>query len=392
MKKFKINDVCLTSSNIKWKNVEEDKQFIYVDLTSVDRNSNSIIDPQIITAKTAPSRAQRIIQTDDIIFATTRPTLRRVCIVPLEYDEQICSTVFCILKPNKGIVLPQYLFRMLMSNEFYEYIEPLQAGATYPAVTDKDVRSFEIPVPPLPEQQRIVEFLDTEFAKIDALKANAEKNLQHAKDLFQAALREELQPKEGWEIKKLQEVSEICLGLTHTPKYVDNGVPFISVKDISSGILDLSTTKQISREEFDTFPYGAKPCVGDVLFCRVGTLGKPLIVSQDQPFGIFVSVGFLRPNNKKVKAELLRYWMLSSIFDSQVKKNVVGSTLKNLNTGWLKHFSIPIPPIEIQDSVILNLTLIEERCNALQANYTKTIALCDDMKQALLRKAFSGEL
>ena len=95
---------------------------------------------------------------------------------------------------------------------------------------------------------------------------------------------------EKWEEKTVKDVTEICLGLTHTPKYVDNGVPFLSVKDISAGYIDFSNTKFITREEFESLPNGAKPRKGDVLFARVGTLGCPSIVDTDIEFGTFVSL------------------------------------------------------------------------------------------------------
>ena len=157
---------------------------------------------------------------------------------------------------------------------------------------------------------------------------------------------------EKWEEKTVKDVTEICLGLTHTPKYVDEGVPFLSVKDISSGYIDFSNTKFITREEFESLPNGAKPKKGDVLFARVGTLGCPSIVDTDTEFGTFVSLGYFRPDNKLVLNTYLRYWMFSPLFWKQVEQNVQGSTLKNLNTGWLKDFKIPIPSIDEQQRIV----------------------------------------
>ena len=289
--------------------------------------------------------------------------------------------------PKEGIS-PKYLYFFCKGFNF----QALNKGTTIPSLVKTDLLQITIPVPPIPEQQRIVEILDQEFAKIDALKANAEKSLQAAKDLFQTTLLQKIEGTPGTQQVELNEITEICLGLTHTPKYVENGVPFVSVKDISSGELDLSTTKRISEKEFRDFPYGAKPQKGDVLFCRVGTIGKPMILDEDTPFGIFVSVGFFRPYKEKVLNSFLKYWMMSPIFERQVEKNVVGSTLKNLNTGWLKHFSVPLPQLEQQRQIVEKLDLLYRKNTTIQQNYQKTLALCDDLKQALLRKAFNGEL
>lgn len=188
MKKIKIGDACISTSNIRWRNIDDNNEYKYIDLSSVDRETNSIKNPQIITAKTAPSRAQRIICEGDVIFATTRPTLRRVCIIPSIYDGQICSTGFCVLRPNKNILLSEYLYLMLISNDFYKYIEPLQTGATYPAVSDGDVRLYEIPLPSLSEQRRIVQILVNKLNLISQLKSNAHKTIMLCDEMKQTLL------------------------------------------------------------------------------------------------------------------------------------------------------------------------------------------------------------
>lgn len=161
--------------------------------------------------------------------------------------------------------------------------------------------------------------------------------------------------KHGWEIKKLGEVAYIGLGFTHTPEYVDKGIAFLSVKDISSGEILWDNIKYISQEEYDTAPKGAKPQKGDIMFCRVGTMGKPVIVNTDRPFCTFVSLGYLHLLERNLNNEYVKYWMLSDSFDCQIKANVKGVTIKNLNTSWLKNFELPIPPLPIQERIVSEL-------------------------------------
>ena len=247
--------------------------------------------------------------------------------------------------------------------------------------------NIDIPLLDIEDQRRIVSRLDSAFSHIDELKAKAEKQLSEAKALFQKALAEEMKPKEGWEEKTLGEIAKICLGLTHTPKYQESGIPFVSVKDISDGELTFKNTKFISREEFENMPNGAKPQKGDLLFCRVGTIGKPQILQTDIPFGIFVSVGFLRINNSSL-TEYVKYWMESPLFYKQVEDNVKGSTLKNLNTGWLKNFTLPVPPINEVSSINSRLDALSSQVRELEENCRKTLAECDALKQAMLREVF----
>ena len=152
---------------------------------------------------------------------------------------------------------------------------------------------------------------------------------------------------------KLGDIADIYLGLTHTPKYVEKGVPFLSVKDISNGKIDFSKCHYITEEEFNTLPVGAKPQVGDMLFCRVGTIGKPIIIKEGtNKFGSFVSLGFLRITRKDYLIEYVKFWMLSNNFFQQVVKNVKGVAQINLNTSWLKKFELPKIEIKEQEKII----------------------------------------
>ena len=113
--------------------------------------------------------------------------------------------------------------------------------------------------------------------------------------------------KQGWEIKKLGEVAYIGLGFTHTPEYVESGIPFLSVKDISGGKICWENVKYVSQEEYDSAPKGAKPQKGDIMFCRVGTMGKPVIVSTDELFCTFVSLGYLHLLNNDINNAYVKY-------------------------------------------------------------------------------------
>lgn len=164
IKFMQLGEVCNKVSTIKWKN-NQDKEYKYIDLSSLNRNNNTIEDAMVITNDNAPSRAQQIVKKDDVLFGTTRPTLRRYCIIPNEYDNQICSTGYCVLRADTNIIIPQYLFFMLTTNSFYNYVEEKQSGASYPSISDTLIKKYIIPVPPLEEQERIVAILD----KFDSL-------------------------------------------------------------------------------------------------------------------------------------------------------------------------------------------------------------------------------
>ncbi len=153
--------------------------------------------------------------------------------------------------------------------------------------------------------------------------------------------------------------------MTHTPKYVEKGIKFISAQNTSKDYLDLENVKYISREEYNSITENAKPKRGDVLFTRVGSnLGHPVIVNTDEELCMFVSLGYLRvKDNNKVLNSYIKHWINTQNFWGQVRKYVHGSAKVNLNTGWLCKFEISIPSINEQKKIINILDKFEKICN-----------------------------
>src|SRR5690606_37765251 len=121
---------------------------------------------------------------NDVIFATTRPTQMRVCLISNEFSNQIASTGFCVLRALEAVVLPKWIFHQLTSNYFKSYLEENQSGIAYPAISDSKVKEFQIPIPfpkdlekSLQEQDRIVKILDDLDAKTHAITSAIQKEI-----------------------------------------------------------------------------------------------------------------------------------------------------------------------------------------------------------------------
>ena len=160
-----LGDLTLPTRNIRWK--ETDRPYRYIDLTSVSRENNLIIETSEITALNAPSRAQKLVEKDDVIFATTRPTQLRLCLINEEYSGEVASTGYCVLRANADEILPKWIYYHLSSLKFFKYVEETQSGSAYPAISDSKIKEFKLPIPypsdpvkSLAEQARIVAILD----------------------------------------------------------------------------------------------------------------------------------------------------------------------------------------------------------------------------------------
>ena len=143
------------------------ESFTYVDLSSVDQQLKQIVTPTDVPVVEAPSRARQVVATGDVLVSTVRPNLNGVATVPAELDGATASTGFCVLRPNPRTLDGRYLFHWVRSPRFISSMVRLSTGASYPAVSDRIVKSSAMPLPPLEEQRRIAAILD----KADELRA-----------------------------------------------------------------------------------------------------------------------------------------------------------------------------------------------------------------------------
>ena len=298
-------------------------------------------------------------QKGDVLFCRVG-TMGKPLIV--DTDKKFCTFVSLgYLSLLSEDYLNTYVRYWMMSKSFDNQVTSNVQGLAIKNLNTGWLKNFRLPIPSLSEQQHIVEELDLLSSIIEKKKAQIKELDNLAQSLFYEMFGDPIINNMEWEVKTLKELVYIGLGFTHTPQYVEKGVPFISVKDISSGYIDLSKIKYVSKEEYDNAPKGAKPQKGDLMFCRVGTMGKPLIVETDMQFCTFVSVGYMRRLQNNIDMSFLKYWMLSNSFDKQVEANVRGLAIKNLNTGWLKNFSIYLPPLSIQQQFASKIEVIEHQ-------------------------------
>ncbi|MBT0661364.1 restriction endonuclease subunit S [Providencia rettgeri] len=162
---FPISEVTERTTNIKWSETSESLQ--YIDLTSVSVDTKKIIKTTEVKASNAPSRAQKLVKKDDVLFATTRPTQMRYCLIDEEYNGAVASTGYCVLRVKRDMTLPKWILHLISSSDFKKYLEENQSGSAYPAISDAKVKDFSIPIPcpdnpekSLAIQSEIVRILD----------------------------------------------------------------------------------------------------------------------------------------------------------------------------------------------------------------------------------------
>ena len=340
------------------------------------------------------SRCERTITPEGVEHSSTKVLPVRSVIVssraPIGYVA-INEVPMATNQGCKGFVLgkeiyPEFLYYFLLSST--DLLNKLGTGATFKEVSGKKLAGIELPFPSLPEQQRIVDILDREFAKIDTLKANAAKSLQAAKDLFQATLKKELEPKEGW---KTQMIGQICIlksGNSNANNSPSGSLPFVKVGDMNIEGNEVFITCSSRYVDYESNKKGVFP-VGSVIFPKRGgailTNKKRLTATEIccdlNIMGVFPKYDILTPEY------LFAFFQgvdMASIYD--------GAAIPQINNGDISPLRISFPNVQTQKCIVSRLEDLNDKCNTLQQNYQKTLTLCDDLKQSLLRKAFNGEL
>lgn len=379
------------------------RDFEYIDVSSVSNTTFRIESTQHLKGKEAPSRARRLVRSKDVLFATIRPTLQRIAVVPDSLDGQVCSTGYFVLRPTAAID-PRFVFYYLFTKPFRDQMEGLQKGASYPAVNDSDVRAQLIAFPSIEEQKRIVGVLDEAFEGIAVAKANAEKNLQNARTLFESHLEcSFVNHRDKWATSKLGDTKLLKIidgdrGVNY-PKasdFYDQGhCLFLNTKNVRPDGFNFESKMFITAAKDSQLRKG-KLARNDVVMTTRGTIGNIGLFAEDVPFeNMRINSGMLifRTNGQILLPSFLFELLRSKIVKDQIKKQSTGAAQPQLPIKILANFEIPVPiSLEEQSALVKEVRSIEFEAQHLESIYQQKLAALEELKQALLHQAFTGKL
>jgi restriction endonuclease S subunit len=319
--------------------------------------------------------------------------------VALLRTKATCNQSLVSIYPKKGIeILPEYIYCNLHGR--YEELRKLtgDTGNDRRGLNMPLIRNLNIPIAPLPEQKHIVEILDKAFAAIDKAKANVEKNLQNAKELFESYLQEAFTT--ASRDSKTVSLGEVCYtsgrigwkGLT-AKEYTKTGPLFLSVHSLNYGdYVDFRDAFHISQARYDESPEIMLQ-EGDVLICKDGAgIGKLGMVGKfSEQVTINSSLLLIRPNNN-LSTKYLYYNLLSHSFQGIVKSRLQGATTPHLYQRDIVTFPILLPSKSKQDEIVFKLESLSEEIIRLQVNYKQKLDDFEELKKSVLQKAFAGKL
>jgi type I restriction enzyme S subunit len=391
-----LRDVTLKTRT--WNPFSEARETIrYVDVSTVSRETLEISNVAEIPGVKAPSRARKIIESGDTIFATIRPSLKRVAQVPDSLHGEVASTAFCILRPNRNVVDPEFLFFVASNDAFVDEVAFFETGASYPAVPDSDVLDQEIPLPPLPDQRLIARVLGT--ARIALL--HQSKSLAASEDLKRAAMRElftrglrgealketeiGLVP-ESWDVLTLSEIATIERGRflyrpRNEPRFYGGKTPFVQTGDVVRSAGRIREFTQTLNDEgvaiSKVFP------AGTILLTIAANIGYTGVLQfssacPDSLVAITPSEG--------IDTLFLEYFLQTQ--QLEMDRRAPKGTQKNINIQFLSPWPIPLPPPHEQHEIVEILDAIDRKIDL----HKRKRAVLEDLFKSLLHKLMTGEI
>lgn len=319
----------------------------YLDISSIDNSSKTVTGLTPYVLAEAPSRAQYVLKQNDIMYSTVRPNLQNIAINPYSDDNVVGSTGFCVLRCIG--VTTGYMWGVINSIPFTEAMVNQASGANYPAVTDKVVHAYEIPIPPESEQNAYEELV----------RQSDKSKFVRFKSQFIEMFGDPTENPNGWtklNVKEAVKQGYIARPLdgNHGEKhpkgddYVPEGVPFLMAQDLKDKRVDFTSCHFITEEQASTLKKGwAKE--GDVLLTHKGTIGRVAIVQPSQYENMLLTpqITYYRCL-KDIDNEYLAAYFMTGFFVEQLERLITGTTRACVTITQQEQLELIIPPVPMQ--------------------------------------------
>jgi type I restriction enzyme, S subunit len=369
--------------------------FTYIDISSIDSRSARVAAPKELERAAAPSRARQIVRSGDTLFSTVRTYLRNIGYVDDTFDGQIASTGFCVLRPAVG-VHPRYVFYYSQSSSFIRDISGQQRGVSYPAVTDGQVRSMPIPIPPTEEQTRIVAAIEEQFSRLDAGLAALERVRQNLKRMRASILAHEFSSiaVTAPRVPGRDLFSFVTSGSRGWATYYSvEGSLFLRIGNIPRSGIDLDL-HDLQRVQPPANAEGTRTQVhaGDVLISITADLGRVAVVPPTfETAYINQHVALARPKSG-IEARYLAWYLASPKGLQQWDKLRRGATKIGLGLDDIRAIDVPMPSVEIQKVTADRIDRGWIAVQAAESEVSRAVHRMDALRSAVLSGAFSGKL
>lgn len=291
-------------------------------------------------------------------------------------------------------VSPKYLFHLMTSYQYKDFIKSLADGVNINNLKFDDLRLFPVPFPSIPEQQRIVTILDQAFEGIATATANAEKNLANARGLFDSMLQSIFAFKgDGWLDTTIGEQIRFIDYRGKTPMKTDSGLRLITAKNVKMGFLQDEPMEYVSPDTYDTWMTRGFPRCGDVLFTTEAPLANVAQLDTDAKVVFAQRIIIMQSDPSTLDSTFLKYMLLSQPVQQRIHAKGTGATVKGIKASLLRTVQIRFPKsVAEQQAIVAMLDELSAETKKLEAIYQQKLVALDELKKFILNQAFSGQL
>lgn len=337
-----------------------------------------------------------MLQKDDILICKDGAGIGKVGIVGELPNRTTINSSLLLIRSGKDI-LPKFLFRCLSSPYFQRIVTSRLNGATTPHLYQRDITEFPIVLPPLPEQQRIVGILDEAFAGIATAKANAEKNLQNARDLFESYLQSVFtQRGEGWVERTIGDIAKVKGGKRVPKGYKlltePTDFPYLRVTEFTDfGTIDTSDLRYVSPEvhrEIKNYVIYST----DLYISIAGTIGKTGIIPTQLDGANLTENACRLVFSPGISNRFVYYFTVTPDFIEQAGLNTRTAAQPKLALSRLSTIRLGIPSLTEQRRLVNEFDVLREETRRLESIYQRKLTALEELKKSLLHQAFNGEL
>ena len=307
-----------------------------------------------------------------------------------------------VIRPRQSIVHSRFLMYSLIARS--DDLNAQARGVAQKGIYLETLRQLDVVLPPLPEQQRIVTLLDEAFAGIATAKANAEKNLQNARELVDIGFHT-LTEKLGrlkWPVRQVEALTASHKGAMRTgpfgsqllhSEFVDEGIAVLGIDNAVANEFRWDRRRYITAGKYQQMiRYRVFP--GDVLITIMGTCGRCAVVPDDIPLAINTKhlCCITLDHGKCLPGYLHIYFLHDQTARDYLTAQAKGSIMAGLNMGIISKLPVRLPSIQMQAEIVEQFESLCSGCGQLEATYQQKLTALDELKKSLLHRAFTGHL
>ncbi|MBS4072155.1 MAG: restriction endonuclease subunit S [Algoriphagus sp.] len=344
-------------------------------------------------------RCTEIFEGDCLVSRLPDP-VGRACVLPNTGEKMITAVDCTIVRFDRKQLIPNWFLYYSLSNDYQKEIQKQVTGATRQRISRKNLGLVSVPLPPLPEQQRIVSILDEAFAAIAKAKANAEKNLQNAKELFESYLQGVFENGD-WEKIEFGEIITVLTDYHANGSYqiLKQYVELKETEDFAWMVRSTDFENNFENEfrfiDENAYNFLSKSKVfgGEIIMSKIGNAGNVYLMPRiDRPCSLAMNLFLIRLNEKKASTEFVFQYLKSYSGEFQIKSRLQGATTKTITKDNVRSIIIPLPKLKEQQTIVRQLDALRAETQKLEVLYEKKITDLEELKKSILQKAFAGEL